>query len=317
MKKVAGIVIAVLVVLGIAGFATMHAVDASGKRASAPPSSSASASSSAPVATQPAVTTKVATSMKTDYLTVDGLLRSYLVDAPVKDLPKSAPIIVMLAGIGSAPAGEITRDDLIPYVTANMAELVYPAGYGESWNAGGCCGAAASDNINDVAFLKALVAKVDPGHARSIYVVGYSNGARMAYRIACTDPSLFDGYAMVKGGPEPGCMVTKPVTLLQIASVNDPEIPYKPGDHGIEPTAMTTLAYEVRVADKCSIAHTVTHSGGMTQTTYSSCGDGVRFAFAVWQVGVHSFPRPPVSIPAASQVIWAFFSKTPIAPVPT
>jgi hypothetical protein len=31
---------------------------------------------------------------------------------------------------------------------------------------------------------------------------------------------------------------------------------------------------------------------------------------------VHSFPRPPASVPAASQVIWAFFTKSPIAPLP-
>ncbi len=42
----------------------------------------------------------------------------------------------------------------------------------------------------------------------------------------------------------------KPVTILQIASMNDPEIPYKPGDKGIEPLAMTTLVADLRVARK-------------------------------------------------------------------
>ena len=60
--------------------------------------------------------------------------------------------------------------------------------YKESWNAIGCCGAAAKANVNDVAFLEALVPKVDPGRTRPIYFVGYSNGGRMAYRLDCTDP---------------------------------------------------------------------------------------------------------------------------------
>lgn len=55
--------------------------------------------------------------------------------------------------------------------------------------------------------LKALVAKVDPGHARQIYLVGYSNGARLAFRVACDEPTLFDGYASVKGGPTSGCLI--------------------------------------------------------------------------------------------------------------
>ena len=78
----------------------------------------------------------------------------------------------MLSGIGLPPfpgaavAGEISRDDLVPYATSDQAEIVYPVALYESWNAIGCCGAAAAKNVNDLAFLEALVAKVDPGHAR-------------------------------------------------------------------------------------------------------------------------------------------------------
>jgi polyhydroxybutyrate depolymerase len=160
------------------------------------------------------------------------------------------------------------------------------------------------------------VATVDPGHARSVYVVGYSNGARMAYRVACDDPALFDGYAMVKGGPTPGCTLRKPVTLVQLASVDDPEVPYRPGDKGIEPLPMTTLVADLQAAEKCPATGAVTHSGSMTLTTWSACGGGTLLAFAVWQGGVHSFPRPPASVPAASQVIWSFFTKAPISPLP-
>ena len=54
----------------------------------------------------------------------------------------------------------------------------------------------------------------------------------MAYRVACDDPGLFDGYGMVKGVPTPGCAIRKPVNLMQLASVDDPEVPYKPGRQG-------------------------------------------------------------------------------------
>ena len=88
----------------------------------------------------------------------------------------------------------------------------------ESWNAIGCCDGAAKENVNDVGFIEALVPKIDPGHARPIYVVGYSNGGRLAYRLACTDPTLFDGMVAVKADPMPGCVVTKPQNVLVFSS---------------------------------------------------------------------------------------------------
>jgi polyhydroxybutyrate depolymerase len=302
MKKVVGLLVAVVVVLGIAGLVGWHAVGASGQPAK--------------TKTKTAASVKVATSTKTYSMTVGGFKRSYEVIAPVKAPPKSAPVFVVLSGIGSTVAQEIDRDDILPYATANQAEIVYPVAIDKSWNAITCCGEAATKNVNDLAFLEALVPRVNPGDARKVYVVGYSNGARMAYRVACDDPTLFDGYAMVKGGPTPGCNLRKPVTILQLASKNDPEIPYEPGDKGIEPLAMTTLVADLHTAEKCPGKSAVTHSGSMTLTTWSKCENGARVGFAVWKAGVHSFPRPPASIPAATQVIWSFFTKTPIAPIP-
>ncbi len=81
------------------------------------------------------------------------------------------------------------------------------------------------------------------------------------------------------------------MTIIQLASVNDPEVPYKPGDKGsYEPLPMTTLVAELHAAEKCPAKSTVTHSGDMTLTTWSGCADGTRLGFAVWPGGVHSFP---------------------------
>jgi polyhydroxybutyrate depolymerase len=152
------------------------------------------------------------------------------------------------------------------------------------------------------------VARVDPGRQRSIFVVGYSNGARMAYRVACTDPGLFDGYAVVKGLPTAGCAIRKPVKLIQMDSVDDPEVSYQ---------GVTALMGQLHMAEECPARSTVTHAGSMTQTTWYGCGQQTaRLAVAVWSGGVHSFPRPPGSNPGAAQVLWAFFTKRAIAPLP-
>ena len=315
MKKVVGLVAAAVVVLGIVTFASERVIG--GDRASASATPAVAAQGTAAASAKGAASVKVATSTKTYSLTAGGLKRSYEAIAPVTALPKSAPVIVMLSGIRSTVAQEISRDRLVNYAAADQAEIVYPVAFDESWNAIGCCGKAAAEKVNDLAFLKALVATVNPEHARPIYVVGYSNGTRMAYRVACDDPGLFDGYAMVKGLPTAGCAIRKPVTIMQMASVDDPEVPYKPGDKGsTKQVPVTTLAARLHAADGCPAKRAVTQSGTVTLTTWSGCADGTRLALAVWAGGVHSFPRPPASVPAAAQVLWSFFTKTPLAPLP-
>ncbi len=174
---------------------------------------------------------------------VGRLTRRYEVIAPTATLAKSAPIIVVLSGGAATTSDEITRDRMVPYVDADKAEVVYPVAIKESWNAIGCCDAAAKENVNDVGFIKALVPRIDPGHARPIYVVGYSVGGRLAYRLACTDPTLFDGMAAVKADPMPGCVVTTPMNVIVFSSLDDKYVPYKPGEKGKEtPPATVQIA---------------------------------------------------------------------------
>ena len=247
---------------------------------------------------------------------VGNLTRSWEVIAPTAKLAKSAPIVVVLSGIAATTSDEITRDRLVPYVDADKLELVYPVSYRESWNAIGCCGAAASKNVNDVAFLEALVPKVDPGRTRPIYFVGYSNGGRMAYRLECTDPSLFNGMVAVKADPMPGCVVTKPQNVLVFAALDDPWVPYKPGEKGKETPPATVQIARLQKDLKCSSKATTVKHGDMTIYTWS-CADGKTLQWALYQSGGHNFPPPNNSQPGADQLIWSFISKTALAPIPS
>ena len=342
MKSVTWAGTAAVVVLAIAAFAGVRAVSAGRASAAATspaaakstPSASAAASAAAAsraaashaaasaaassaAANAPALTSVKDATSTMHSLTAGGLERRYEVIVPDKALPKSAPIIVMLSGLGANVPGEINRDRLVNYATVDKAEVIYPVAFDESWNVNGCCGRAGAKKVNDLAFMQALVAAADPGHARPVYVVGYSTGARLAYQVACADPALFDGYALVKGGPITDCALRKPVNIVVMAAVNDPEVPYQLGDHGStgeEP--VTTVVSELQAAERCPATDAVTYSGMMTQTTWTGCAGGARLALATWSGGVHSFPRPPGSVPAAAQVAWAFFTKTPLAPLP-
>jgi polyhydroxybutyrate depolymerase len=247
---------------------------------------------------------------------VGSLTRQYEVIAPTATLSKSAPIIVVLSGAAATTSMEITRDQLVPYANADKAEIVYPVAIKESWNAIGCCDAAAAENVNDVGFLEALVPKIDPGHTRPIYVVGYSNGGRLAYRIACTDPTLFDGMVAVKADPMPGCVVTKPQNVLVFASLNDPWVPYKPGEKGRETPPATVQIARLQTDMKCSGKPTVVKHGAMTLSTWS-CADGKTLEWALYQTGGHGFPVPADGTAGANQLIWSFMTKTALAPVPS
>jgi len=72
----------------------------------------------------------------------------------------------------------------------------------------------------------------------------------------------------------------------------------------------TTQVADLREDDGCTSESTSTSQGDMTYTLWSDCSDGSSVGFAVYSAGVHSFPRPPVSYPAASQVIWAWINGT-------
>jgi polyhydroxybutyrate depolymerase len=251
---------------------------------------------------------------------VGGMTRSYTVLTPAKKtLPASAPIIVALSGLNSEQDQEIARDQLTPYVRAGDAEVVYPLAYRESWNAIGCCSWAAKAAVNDVGFIQALVKQINPGHERPVYLMGYSNGGRLAYTLACQDPLLFDGTAVVKADPMPGCDISVPQKILQVAATDDTDVPWYAGEKGDfrETPAAQVQNTNLRRADQCSATSVSSHQGNMTLTTWPDCLNGTSVSFAVYTAGVHSYPRSPVSFPSAAQVIWAWINDaTTVKPLP-
>jgi polyhydroxybutyrate depolymerase len=264
-----------------------------------------------PTVTGPTQVSKVRSMM------VGQLKRSWLTIIPTATLPKSAPIIVVLSGVGASASVESRRDRLIPYVDADKAEVVYPIAFKESWDAGGCCGAAAKLKVDDVSFLERLVPVVDPGHARPIYFVGYSNGGRMVYDLECTDPGLFDAMAIMKADPMPGCVVSHPQNVLVVSALDDPAVPFKTGEKGKETPPATVQIARLRTNLGCPARSSALRHGNMTITSWSSCTGGKRLAWAVYAIGGHNFPPPTATTPSGAQIIWSFFTKTALAPLPT
>ena len=116
----------------------------------------------------------------------DGLTRTYTVQAkphPARDAP-----IFMILHLRQRQAAELPGFADLPAAAARRGFVVVtPMGIGYSWNAGACCDPAVARKIDDVGFLRRVIADVrhQYGNARRpVVVAGFSNGGFMAYRLS-------------------------------------------------------------------------------------------------------------------------------------
>jgi polyhydroxybutyrate depolymerase len=175
-------------------------------------------------------------------LQVDGSTRTYHLYVP-RSLPdRAVPLLVALhGGLGSGSQFE-QNTDFDGLAEANGFIVVYPdgtpTGYGPGrlvWNAGGCCGRAEAsrNDVDDVAFVSALIGhlestyRIDP---HRVFVTGHSNGALLAFALACQLSTTVDAIAVQAGAlMEPSCHPAAPVSVMEIHGTEDQNIPINGG----------------------------------------------------------------------------------------
>lgn len=153
-----------------------------------------------------------------------------------------------------------------------------------------------------MAFLSTVLKQVGrlPGaDPHRVYLAGYSRGGKMAWEVACADPSLIAGLSIVAATPVTPCATPgPPLSLLQMAGTADWEVPYS-----TVPPEVATWAEK----DGCS-SDATGNDGRPRLTTYSGCIDGTKVVLATYQGGTHVWPgghgeeRP-------GPLIWNFFSS--------
>jgi polyhydroxybutyrate depolymerase len=271
-------------------------------------------------------------------ITVDGRERSYLLHVPPSH---TAPTAVVLAFHGATSNGRLMEQFSGLSAKADTAGfvVVYPNGTGNlpnvlTWNGGCCCGYAVNHAVDDVAFVRALLddlacaVPIDPAR---IYAAGMSNGAHMAYRLACELNDQITAIATVAGAMAlDECRPLRPIPVLHIHGTDDQFAPFHGGRgprsiYGTHARSVEdTIRTWVRI-NGCAETPTITtepphvdDGTRIVRQVYAPCAGGAEVVLIIVEGGGHTWPgRPP--LPAAlgkstanldaNDAIWEFMTR--------
>ena len=266
----------------------------------------------------------------------DGMMRTFRVHVPPSGVGASSlPIVLMLhGGGGSARQFETASSGMNVVADREGFIAVYPDGTGriQTWNAGGCCGGAVTNDVDDVGFIAALLDHLEGAlcvdRAR-VYAAGMSNGGLMSHRLACELSERFAAIAPVAGTEmSPTCTPTRQVPLMHIHGTADGHVPFAGGlgcgPAGVAFTSVPATMERRRTINGCEATTTrVLTEGDGTCEGYTGC-DADAVVCSV-EGGGHNWPggAPPAGLVecpgnggqsttfVASEVIWRFFEAHP------
>lgn len=280
----------------------------------------------------------------------DGRTRTALVHVPtqVDRNDEPLPVVLNFHGGGGNAEGHKRWSGLDRIADRERFIVVYPEGTGLfsrrllTWNAGTCCGYARRQAVDDVGFVRALLAELAaraPVDHTRIYATGMSNGAMMSYRLAAEASDLVAAIAPVAGAMvleslEP----TRPVPVIHFHSVDDPRALFNGGlgprfpflTRTLHPSVEQTVQKWVQY-DGCAsepVAGPTRHgqegtgdaSHTATKLVYAPCRGGAEVALWKLTGAGHVWPGAPPTyselllgepsrVIDASEEMWQFFRR--------
>jgi polyhydroxybutyrate depolymerase len=251
-------------------------------------------------------------------LSIAGKVRTYFLYVPTEKVHlRDLPVVFIFPGY------HMDAKDMRALGLNHMADqkdflVVYPNGIDLSWNAGGCCGPAAIDNIDDIEFIRLVLSDIKTFASvdqKRIYATGFSNGAMFTYRLACEMSDIFAAIAPLSGplmySP---CQPQDPVSIMHIHGLADVVVPFSGGlgSASVSKITFPPVAQSISTwvkLDGCSSSAQVEKKGIINQTTYSQCKSGSSIELYTIDGMVHDWPANDVM--PTPNMIWAFFAAHP------
>lgn len=185
--------------------------------------------------------------LHTEQLEAGGLERSFSFYAPPQ-LAANAPLIVALHGANSdgQKLRAFTGYEFDVLADRNGFMVAYPDSFAGSWND---CRVASHNQarrqgIDDVGFVKAVIANLQARYsvAGPVYVLGYSTGGLMVYRLAMEAPETFAAAAAISANlpTDADSDCTASGTPVSIAILNGTADQINPFDGGKMHSVWTT-----------------------------------------------------------------------------
>ena len=271
-----------------------------------------------------------------------GGTRSYVVHVPARGAGTARPLLLVLHGSGGS--GRWMEDETRMDSIADLRGFVvaYPDGVrgilgtqGSDWNAGTCCGVAQKANVDDIGFLRAIMADVSARtviDSARVYVAGFSDGGRMTYRAGCELADRVAAIAVVAGSLVlERCQPSRTPSLIAIHGTRDTDVAFDdavPGRGGRADSAATAAVGETKLPPSVV---TWGRLAGCTGTSaplpdardarvhavsLTGCASADISVLSV-RGGTHEWPRPPNSddIAAAEHAGTVAIRKLPASEV--
>ena len=269
----------------------------------------------------------------------DNLTRNYWVHVPPA-YDNEVPVVIYLHGGGGSPRSSYL-DGMYPYSDKLGFILVSPAGTGPIpdrllvWNAGQCCKYAIDRSIDDVGFISQMIDELEGKFnidKKSIYATGISNGALMAYRLACELPDKIAAVSAVapKAIPQ-NCSPSRPISIMQIHGTADTCNPYEGGigncpvqarPYFVPRPAKESVGFWKEMNNCPDRPETMYNKGNASCLEYGPCKAGTNVEFCTvkgmghtWPSGIQYLPESavgPVSFDISFDQMWDFFKKNPM-----
>jgi polyhydroxybutyrate depolymerase len=254
-----------------------------------------------------------------------GLSRTVNVHVPSSyDPAKPMPLVLNFHGYTS----NASQEDLLSQMSAKADSAgfiaIHPEGTDSSWNAGACCGTAAQNGVDDIGFVKDILAAASDKlcvDTHRVFATGMSNGGFLSNRIGCELADRFAAVAPVAGVTGVAtCTPSRPMPLIHFHGTADTLVPYD-GDTAMGFTAVADDFAAWATRDGCTDKASQTYSmGDVTCNSFLHCNGGAQVTLCTVQNGGHTWPGG-TPVPAlgytttnisATDAMWSFFQAHPL-----